>query len=221
MRYIKLFESNDEQLEEVESIFSEFMDKRVYDDGEPYPMCEVEDKETYFDIAIYKEIFLADVANDMDGFNYLLKSYDEEKKFLKRIKVAFDRLDHLKYEWGFRNTDHEFRIKVYKPVDVTLLDAFGLRSGRHIQVDNNIMHRVLKQYGVEYNSYSESRARKSSYSNDAIFIHLKDSIMMNNKLITDLKELKYPKDASKSWSQIFMRVTLINDNKTIKIELYG
>ena len=212
----------DHQREEIESIFSEFLDEKEIIDNESYSRCEIVENDSYFDISIYKDGNIIDVANDSTAFAQLLKSYSEEEALLKKIKIALDRLDYFKYEWGFKNTTHELYIKVYKNVDIDLLDAFGIKTHRHISVDHNLMHRVIKQdYNIEYNGFSEVPGTTGYYGkNSIIYLYLKISINDDSELLNDLRSLKYPMDEDKPWSRVFSRVSLTNDNKTIKLE-YG
>lgn len=219
MKYLKkIFESEDILSEEVESIFTEFLDEKEYVDGEEYPTCEIKKEETHLVITIFKDQEIDSSTNTLDGFKYIIDLHNNEIKLLNRIKIALERLSHLDYEWGVDISDVEINIKVFYPDgDVTLLDAFQIKGNHQPSVDVVVMRRLLKlKYNIEFSSYSKESGTSGYYGRSpAIYLYLKSPIDSNNQLYKDLSNLERVNNRS-----VFSRVGLIHNGSTIKLEHY-
>lgn len=180
MKYLKkIFESKDILYEEVESIFTEFLDEKEYVDGEEYPKCEIKDEETHLVVTIFKEEEIDTNTNTLDGFKYIIELHNNEIKLLNRIKIALERLSHLNYEWGVDISDVEINIKVFYPdKDITLIDAFQIKGNYQPNVDPAIMSRLLKlKYNIGFSSYNKDSGTSGYYGrNPSIYLYLKNPI---------------------------------------------
>lgn len=224
MKYLrKIFESDStEQLEEVEAIFTEFLDERqILEDGEEYPTCEIKIEQKYIRITIYKEECVQN-ANGIVDFENLVKGYDEQKAILNRLKTPLKRIDHLGYKWGIEIWDNEIHIKIFFiDNDFTLLDALTSIHGS-VSIDPNIIKTVLKdKYNVEYSSFNHSPGSSGYYGRkETIYLYLRDTITNDSKLYRDIKDLKHRKknDDDRYERSVFSRVEIVHDGKTLKLE---
>lgn len=224
MKYLrKIFESDStEQLEEVEAIFTEFLDERIkLEDGEEIPTCEISTKPKYIRITIYKEECVQN-ANGFVDFENLVKGYDEQKDILNRLKTPLKRIDHLGYEWGIEIWDNEIHIKVFFiDNNFTLLDALTSNHGS-VSIDPNIIKTVLKdKYNIEYLRFSHSPGSSGYYGRkETIYLYLIDTITNDSQLYKDIKALKHRKrnEDDKYERNVFSGVEIIHDGKTLKLE---
>lgn len=224
MKYLrKIFESDsNEQLEEVESIFTEFLDERQkLEDGEESTICEISTEEKYIRITIYKDECAQD-ANGFADFENLVKGYDDQKAILNRLRTPLKRIDHLGYKWGIEICDNEIHIKIFFiDNNFTLIDALISNHGS-VSIDPNIIKTVLKdKYNVEYSSFNRSSGSSGYGRKETIYLYLRDTITNDSQLYKDIKGLKHRKrnDLSSSYERsVFSRVEIIHDGKTLKLE---
>lgn len=91
-------------------------------------------------------------------------------------------------------------------------------------VDINMMKTVLRRdYGIEFSSYRYSPSTSGYYGKRAeIYLYIKPSINIENKLILDLKniikEIRYT-SGKMDLRKAFYNVELIHSGSTIKLEL--
>ena len=228
----KIFESIDNQKEDIESVFSDFLDETYKAfDGESYPVCEIEDSDSrYMSVSIYKDTSVNNVVNNISEFDDMLNSKNKELEFLKKVKTCLIRLNYLKYKWAMNNEEDssEFYISVYyKDIKLCLADAFGGEEQMR-NINENVMKEVFKEaYNLTYLSYTHQPGRSGYYGSKAVlYIQIKESIDIENRLIKDLKSAIHRYKAftthaeGEKWyeERAFYSVSLIHGGRTIKIE---
>jgi hypothetical protein len=225
MKYLrKIFESSKEdQIEEIETVFYQWLDKKFTDKGEEYADAEVTEHNTHLTITIYNYESNRN-PNDLKEFDESLKEKEQTLSLMKSIRVALTRLDYYEFKWGI-NIDEEqnFHIKVFfKETKLTLQDCFG--GIYHMRrIDENIMKEVLKKdYNINYLSCDFSPSTQGYYGKRAYFlIYLKDPITQDNKIFDDLKNLKRKNRSSEDEYRAFYTydIKLSDNGKTITLPL--
>lgn len=207
-------ESNDDQFEEVKSIFTEFMDENIDDydmDGSPIPRCSCHKLDNYISVSIFKDsVADQDFSDNISGFDDIIQDSIKNINLLKRIKVALSRLEYRGYEWGVKIDYEEIVVKILysKDVRLSLIDAF-IKNDRYF-LDQILLKKILlKDYNIKYKSHVTN---KSYGGRDNIYLYVEGDNL--DKLVSDLRSLK---TIDGKWhSNVFNSVRL--DNGIIRIE---
>ena len=226
----KIFENitdRNEQREEIECIFYQWIDKKYIRDGEEYSDAEIDDTDDQYLLVSIYDTHEDTFPNDITEFDKMYKEREESLKLIKSIRVALIRLDYLE----FKDVD-TWHIKVYyKDSNLSLQDAFG-GIYRMDHVDENIMKTILKRdYDIDYSSSSYTPSSSGYYGKRAVIrIWFKSPIKIkerndDNKLIKDLKSLRRKNrrwEADKSYQAFYdvkFTPSLTDDGSGITIEL--
>ncbi len=195
MKYLlPIFESSKEkQLEDIQFIFSDYLDNKYMEGDDEVCDCYIDDRESDLYLLISISNYVSNpVINSVSDFDSIFKEKESSLQLLKNIKTTLLRLDYLGYKWGMSLNDDTYDIKVfYKDTKLVLLDAFSGESSFR-KFDDNIIKIVLKRdYNINFHSCRYIPSTQGYYGSRA---HLILSIDGNNsdkvRLIDDLTNLK-------------------------------
>lgn len=191
MKYLrKIFESSKEdQIEDIESIFTEYLDtKYIADDGEEYSDCYISTENPKFIEISITQYLSSPSISDISDFDNIYKERNDYLELLKKIRTSLTRIDRMGYNWTMEFNEDGFFIKVlYKDTEVSLADCFGGESSMN-HVEEAILKKYVKdKYNIEYSSYYKP-STSGYYGHRAEFlIYFKNPVPQT--LLEDIKNL--------------------------------
>lgn len=182
MKHIKrIFENkNDEQYDEITSIFYEFIDNDE---------CEILKHENYISIEIYTSE-ISNLANSMDEIESIKIEYQDKINFINKVQISLKRIEFHNYSWTLKIEDHGIFIRVQKDnKKLSLSDAVKPSS-----VDEALMKKVCKDvYNLQFSSYIFRRGSSGYYGRpDEMLIYFSELISDDHQIIKDLGKIFPP-----------------------------
>ena len=222
----KFFENSEEdiQYEEVYCIFDEFLEE-MEDDKSEY----IGKSDKKIEVTLYVDT-LESTASNLEGFGSTLDLYQSRVNYLKRIRVALDRLTYLKYQWSIEVGDEAITISIIRDeVEFGLRDGFG-RGCRYI--DRPILAKyLLDRYNLTLNSASRTEGTPGyNGSRSSIVLQVNGDFPLDKfredpsgnflDIIKDLKSLKENSDPNSYRAFYKVEIQRLNDKSAaIRIEL--
>jgi hypothetical protein len=228
MKYLrKIFESSrDDQLADIELIFSSYLDKKILVDGEEYPLATIDSSEDkpYISINIYMYLSNA-VMNDIKDFDKIYKERLEHLETMKNLKNTLSRIKHVGYTWSMLFDNEGFNIKVfYNDLEIELSDCFGGEEYLNGVDESIIKSYMRKHYNLDYDSYTYYPSTSGYYGKNAkIILYFNQPVTEN--LISDLAKLKRkskiwgPAGERYSYETAFGSIQIISGGRGISMEI--
>lgn len=231
MKYLrKIFESTKEdQLDEVESIFTELLDQTYAgENGEYCSNCEIYDRQNFILVSIYDSKYKV-IINSFEDYDKFTRESEERTESLKKLRKYLQRIDYSGFKWDMEIDEEGYFIKVYyKDTKLSLIDVFGGEFGNK-HFDETVAKRVFKEvYGLDYSSFRYDPPTSGYYGKRGIYyLYFRNPIPTDSPIHKDLRELKQKykyystsTDGEQTGQKSIIYTTeLIHNGNTLRIEM--